>query len=142
MRRPVLIAEDDPVDAWLLGRAFSQAGIDVDTKLVRDGEEALDYLAGHDDFSDRIIHPFPDVLLLDLKMPRLDGFEVLRAINDNPTFRPPCIVVLTSSELEEDERKARALGADHFISKPSSGDYSHTIESLRKFWTEQACFRR
>ena len=141
MRRPVLIAEDDPVDAWLLGRAFSQAGLDVDTNLVRDGEEVLDYLAGHDDFSDRILHPFPEVLLLDLKMPRLDGFEVLQAIRDNPTMRPPCVVVLTSSELEEDAEKARALGADHFITKPSSGDYSHTIDALQKFWTEQACFR-
>ncbi len=141
MQRPILIAEDDPVDAWLLGRAFRQAGIDVDAKLVADGEQVLEYLAGNNGFSDRKAHPFPDVLLLDLKMPRLDGFEVLKAIHENPSLRPACVVVLTSSQLDEDKAKARELGADHFVTKPNSGDYSKAVESLREFWTRQACFR-
>ena len=73
----ILVAEDDPTDAYFFQRAFNRAGIPVLLHFVRDGQEVIDYLQGDGQFADRTAHPLPQLVLLDLKMPRLDGFEVL-----------------------------------------------------------------
>jgi len=83
----ILVAEDDTADAFFLERAFSKVGIPTALHFVRDGQEVLDYLLGEGQFSDRNAHPGPDLLLLDLKMPRLDGFQVLDVIRERPGIK-------------------------------------------------------
>src|SRR5256714_15448859 len=107
MNRPlkgmrILAAEDDPTEAFLLKRAFLRAGIDVPLDFVADGQQAIDYLAGQQGFADRASHPMPTVLLLDLKMPRVDGFQVLEWIRQQPLLRRLPVVVLTNSDLAQD----------------------------------------
>ena len=78
IRQPILIAEDSSDDVLFLKRAFLKARIDAPLVFVSDGEEAIHYLAGTNEFAERTIHPFPGLFLLDLKMPKINGFEVLR----------------------------------------------------------------
>jgi CheY-like chemotaxis protein len=114
----ILVAEDDPNDSFLLRRAFSKAGVTVPIHFVRDGQEAIDYLQGKPPFVDVINTP-PTMLLLDLKMPRLNGFDVLKWLRHQPALKGIFVVVLSSSGLEEDRRQAYALGADSYIMKPN-----------------------
>ena len=83
----VLIAEDDPGDVFLLQRAFSTAGVSASLHFVRDGQEAIDYLGGEASFADRTAYPLPELMLLDLKMPRLNGFDVLEWLRKQPGLR-------------------------------------------------------
>src|SRR2546423_1908513 len=101
----ILVAEDSEDDLILLRRAFEKAGLSGKIEHAWNGEVALSYLAGEGPFSDREEHPFPDLLLLDLKMPSADGFDVLCKLKSRKGKAPP-VVVLSSSELEEDKEKA------------------------------------
>src|SRR5687768_16993926 len=98
----ILLAEDNENDALLMRHAFKKAGISNPLVRVRDGEEAIDYLAGHGVYADRRAYPFPALLLLDLKMPRRDGFEVLEWIKADPSLRRLPVTVLTSSDQQLD----------------------------------------
>lgn len=130
MKHAVLVAEDDRDDAFLLERALRRINVDVLLEFVRDGQEALDYLAGQEEYADRVAHPFPQMILLDLKMPRLGGFDVLERLNRNPKLRPQIVTVLSSSDLPEDKRRAAGLGADHYLTKPSSQTYEKIVERV------------
>src|SRR5215467_6085604 len=92
-RCTVLIAEDDDIEAFFLRRAFHVAELPHVIRFVRDGQETIDYLQGHAPYDDRRKFPYPDLLLLDLKMPRLDGFDVLRWMQRSGLDRPPVIVL-------------------------------------------------
>src|SRR6185503_2037849 len=111
----VLIAEDGENDVQLLRRSFHQAGINVSFQVVGDGEECIAYLSGTGKFSNREEFPLPDLLLLDLKMPRVNGFEVLRWIRSKPSLSSLRVIVLTSSERIKDVNEAYALGANSFL---------------------------
>ena len=115
----VLIAEDQETDAYLMKWAFKKVGLDYNFAHVLDGQEAVDYLSGKGHFSDRAQYPFPDLLLLDLKMPRLTGFDVLSWLKSNPPAGKLPVVVLTSSDLPADIQRARELGATDYRVKPS-----------------------
>lgn len=117
MKKVLLLAEDDDNDALLLERALRRA--DSPFHLVRalDGEEVVAYLAGQGAFSDRTAHPLPDLLLLDLKMPRMDGLEVLRWRLAQRMHNLP-VIVFSSSTLPRDIREAYALGAASYAVKP------------------------
>ena len=117
MTGTILIAEDNPGDAVLLRRAFKQLQIINPLQIVRDGREVLDYLQGLAKFKDRNRFPMPVLLLLDLRMPRMDGFEVLRWLRARPR-RTYAIVVLTALEQLSGIRRAYRLGADSFLTKP------------------------
>ena len=134
----VLIAEDVQNDVELLQRSFGQAGISVVTEVVRDGEECIDYLAGRGKFANRDEYPLPDIMLLDLKMPRMDGFEALREIRRRSELKALRIIVLTSSEEVYDVNKAYDLGANSFLVKPLEFEnYTAMMRTLSSFWLHQ-----
>src|SRR5215467_12544279 len=94
---PILVAEDDANDVFLLRRAFKKAGLLLPVVEARNGQEAINYLLGHGPFSNRGQHPFPSLMFLDLKMPLLNGFDVLAAVQSQATEYKLPIVILTSS---------------------------------------------
>jgi DNA-binding response OmpR family regulator len=116
--RIVLAAEDEEGDATLLRLAFRRAGIPHPLIVVHDGQEALDYLSGNAPYTDRVSYPMPGLLLLDVKMPRLNGFDVLAWWITRPELRDLPVVVLSSSCHESDMTKARMMGAREYIVKP------------------------
>jgi CheY-like chemotaxis protein len=136
-RKAILVADDSSDDTFLLKRAFHKAGIDVPLYFVRDGQEAVNYLAGEDEFRDRTAHPLPRLMLLDLKMPKLDGFDVLHWLQKQPALRRLVVTVLTSSDERKDVNRAYDLGANSYLVKPPvfSG-YTEIAEKLRSYWLE------
>ncbi len=134
-RAVILLAEDREDDIVVIRRAFDKGGISNPLFVVRDGEEAVQYLEGGGKFSNRAEYPLPDLLLLDLKMPRMDGFEVLRWIRQRPGLSSLRVVVLTSSENIRDVNVAYHMGANSFMVKPM--DFENAIELakvLRDYW--------
>jgi CheY-like chemotaxis protein len=131
----ILLAEDREDDILLVRRSFAKAYISNPLQVVRDGVELVAYLEGEGKFANRDEYPLPDLVLLDLKMPRMDGFEVLRWIRQHPTLRALPVVVLTSSEHMRDVNVAYQLGANSFLVKPM--DFENFVEMSRfltGFW--------
>lgn len=114
----ILVAEDDPNDSLLLKLAFDKAGTGASLKFVRDGEEAVAYIRGEREFADREHFPFPSMLLLDLDMPKKNGLEVLRDLQNDPSTEPVITIILTSSASPSDINLALDLGANSYIFKP------------------------
>src|ERR1043166_3495920 len=133
----ILLAEDDPNDVLLLGRAFQKAGFHECLKTVRNGQEAIDYLSGKGVYADRAKFPLPFLLLLDLRMPVVDGFGVLQWARSQPDLKRLLIVVLTSSHLQADVDRAYELGANSYLVKPVSFDEMvNLIKRFEIYWTE------
>ena len=131
----VLLADDDPNDVFLLQRAFQKTNIANPLRVVRDGEEAMAYLSGQDQYADRQRHPLPVLLLLDLKMPRKSGFEVLRWLRQQAGLKRLPVVVLTSSNQSPDINKAFDLGANSYIVKPGGFDsLVEMVKNLNLYW--------
>jgi CheY-like chemotaxis protein len=120
--RPILAAEDEESDRIILELAFERAKLPRPLVIVRDGQEAVDYLSGKGRFVDRFAHPLPALVVLDLKMPRMSGFDVLAWLAKQPEFSEIPAVVLSSSADESDIGKARQLGAREYFVKPHSLD--------------------
>ncbi len=116
----VLVAEDDENDVLLLRLAFKRAGLGHSIVSVPNGKEAVSYLAGDLPYADRTRHPLPQLVLLDLKMPVMHGFDVLAWLRTQPDLRHRPVVVLSSSGLQSDMDKARRLGAADYRVKPAS----------------------
>jgi CheY-like chemotaxis protein len=129
----VLIADDSEEDSFFMERALRQSTRFHVISSVRNGEEAVAYLSGQGAYADRQLWPFPDVLLMDLKMPRLDGFEVLEWLQKNP--RPDLkVVVLSGSSIQKDIEKVKALGADAFFAKTlEHAQLIELVAQLEKF---------
>src|SRR6266478_3301620 len=119
---PILLAEDDQDDAFFLARALARSGFGNPLFAVQDGQEAVDYLAGIGPYADRASHPLPALFLLDLKMPKMSGFDVLVWLSTRPDFKELPVVVLSSSAQDSDIQKARELGADDYQVKPQEFD--------------------
>jgi CheY-like chemotaxis protein len=137
MSKRVLVAEDDPSDAFLLQRAFTAAQIPATLHFVRDGQEAIDYLQGEAKYSNRNDHPLPDLMLLDLKMPKLNGFDVLSWLRARPGLKRLLVAVLTSSDQSVDINRAYDLGANSYLLKPhGSTDLVDLVKRLQKYWLE------
>src|SRR5579883_913103 len=115
----ILIADDYEDDIFLLKQAFKRAQVPARLQVVRDGKEALAYLQGEGEFADRNTHPFPDLLLLDVNMPQMNGFEVLQWLRGQPRTKRLIVHVLTASSRESDVERAYELGANSYIVKPS-----------------------
>lgn len=133
----ILLAEDDPNDTLLIQRAFQKAGLGDILKTVSDGDQAVEYLRGVNEYADRARHPLPFLLLLDLKMPGTDGFEVLQWLRGQPDFKRLLVVVLTSSNLQADVDRAYDLGANSYLVKPVEfNEMVNLIQRFEAYWTE------
>lgn len=133
----ILLAEDDPNDTLLIRRAFQKAGLGDILKTVSDGGQTIDYLRGIDDYADRGRFPLPFMVLLDLKMPGTDGFEVLQWLRSQPDFKRLLVVVLTSSNLQADVDRAYDLGANSYLVKPVEfNEMVNMIQRFEAYWTE------
>ncbi len=123
----ILLVEDNPNDAELTQRAFRKSDLDVRLTIVRDGAEALDYLFGG--------KPRPKVVLLDLKLPKIDGIDVLRRIRAGERTRTIPVVVLTSSQEERDIVECYELGANSYVVKPVDFDrFYRTVSDIGAYW--------
>ena len=135
-----MLVEDDPNDARLVQMEFERKA-QFRLSWVKDGEQAADYLQGHPPYADRKQFPLPDVILLDLKMPRMSGFDFLEWLHkDSPgDFRLIPVIVLSGSDLQEDIRRAYQLGANAYLTKPP--DWKAFQEQLLRigiFWGDSA----
>ncbi len=135
---PILLAEDDDNDVFLMGRAFDRVGIRNPLSVVHNGQEAIDYLAGKGAYADRKKHPLPGLLLLDLKMPWMDGFDVLAWLRKRPEFNTLPVVVLTSSKLQADIDKSREMGVYDYRVKPHDfDDLVRLLDDVRLCWLDE-----
>jgi two-component system response regulator len=131
----ILLVEDNPNDVELALHAFRKHRLSNSVQVARDGEEALDFLFCRGEWSDRDPSAGPRVILLDLKLPKIDGIEVLRQIKGNPATRAMPIIVLTSSSEEPDIEECYRLGVNSYIVKPVDFDqFSEAVAQLGFYW--------
>jgi CheY-like chemotaxis protein len=126
----VLLAEDNDDEILLFKRAFKLAELDLPLRIVRDGEEAIAYLKGEGKFSNRTEHPFPVLLLLDLKMPRKNGLQVLQWVRGQHSTKGLCVIILTNIEDVHAARVFYQFGVNSFITK--SADLHEFARQLRR----------
>ncbi|MEW6751572.1 MAG: response regulator [Candidatus Latescibacterota bacterium] len=131
----LLVADDDEEDRMLVRDALRECDVPKEVRFVQDGEEALDYLHGRGRWACHLGRPLPDLILLDLKMPRKGGQEVLREIKAHPRLRRIPVVMLTTSASEEDIGQCYELGASSYIVKPVFFDqWVDAMASLQSYW--------
>jgi CheY-like chemotaxis protein len=131
----LLVIEDEPDDRFLIERALAKARIANPVQMVVDGDEAVAYLSGEGRFADRTANPLPILVLLDLKLPRRSGLEVLEWIRSTPHVRRIPVVVLTSSADSADVQRAYDRGANSYLVKPVEFEALHQmIETLGLYW--------
>lgn len=133
----VLLVEDDPDDVFFLQEAFKKAGVPDALRVVRDGEEAVAYLLGQAAYADRRRYPLPSLILLDLKLPRKSGLEVLEWRRRQSGLRRIPVIVLTSSQSDEDMDQAYELGANSYLVKPISSEAQlEMVKAIRLYWID------
>lgn len=133
----ILHVEDDNNDILLLQRALKKTGSNATIKAVMDGDKAVAYFTGSNEFGDRERYPLPQVVLLDLKMPRKSGLEVLGWIRSQPELKRVVVIVFTSSRHDEDINRAYDLGANSYLVKPVGFDALQTmIQNILHYWGE------
>lgn len=131
----ILMAEDNEHDIVAAKRAWKKNNIINKLHLVKDGEECLDYLFQRGKYSEPGAAPRPGILLLDIKMPKIDGLKVLKHIRENEKLRSLPVVILTTSKAEVDRIKSYDLGANAYIVKPVGfNNFSETIKIINLFW--------
>jgi two-component system response regulator len=131
----ILLVEDDANDEALTLRALSKNGIRNEVVVIRDGVQALDYLFGRNAFAIRDVSELPAVMLLDLKLPKIDGLEVLRHVRANPRTRWLPIVILTSSNEDRDRAEGYSLGANSYVRKPVEfTEFVSAVHQLGVYW--------
>jgi CheY-like chemotaxis protein len=132
----ILLVEDSPDDVFFFLRAVNKSGISAVTHLAVDGVEAMDYLLNKGRFADAASYPPPDIMFLDLKLPHINGFEVLEWMRRHAECPPAPVVVLTSSNQPEDQQRAESLGASMFLTKPPAPEQLR--QALQKFQLARA----
>ena len=135
----VLYVEDEESDRMLMRRAFQKAGLEPALRMVSHGQAAIDYLSGAGVYAERGEYPLPGVVLLDLNLPEVHGFEVLKWIRAQPVHSGLRVVVFTSSAREEDRHRAELLGANDFLQKPGMpGGFQEVARRLSEAWLGEA----
>ena len=133
----ILLADDDPDDRMLTMKALEKNRLANELYAVQDGEELMDYLLRRGDYTDAEQAPEPGLILLDLNMPRKDGREALQEIKSNPDLRHIPVVVLTTSEAEQDVVQSYNLGVNAFVTKPVTFEgMTEAIRVMGNFWFE------
>lgn len=131
----ILLVEDDPNDVFLIQRAFRKANLANPIQVMKDGEAAVQYLSGQEPYADRDRYPFPILMLLDLKLPRRSGLEVLEWLKQQPKLKRLPVVVLTSSREHTDLNRAYDLGANSYLVKPVAFDsLLNMVQTLNQYW--------
>ena len=134
---PVLLVEDSAADIALVQRAFRRGGVAAELHIVRDGDAAVRYLAGADGYADRARHPMPRLVLLDLKLPRRSGLEVLAWLREQPGLGRLPVVILTSSRESVDVGRAYDLGVNGYLLKPVAfDDLTRLARALDLYWLQ------
>jgi CheY-like chemotaxis protein len=131
----ILHVDDDSNDTLLFQHACQKAGVRCTLQNVEDGDQAINYLRGAEPYADRERYPIPNLVLLDLKMPRLNGFDVLSWMRGNHELRALPVVVLSSSNHDADVKRAYDLGANSYLVKPVGFDsLVEIVKSLQQYW--------
>ena len=131
----ILLVEDRRMDVELTLDAFREAQLQDTVHVAWTGEQALDYLFGRGEFGDRDRHPMPDLVLLDLKLPGIDGQEVLRQVKSTPELKRLPVVVLTSSREQRDRLECYDHGVNSFLVKPISFDgFTEVVREVHAYW--------
>ncbi len=131
----IALVEDNEDDRFFMLRALKEADIPNPVQVLRTGREAMDYLAGLGEFSDRDRYPLPFLLLLDLKLPEMNGFDILRWVRGHPSLNLLTTIVLTNSGEAKDIIRSYELGANSFLVKPSGVDkLLEMVNSLKEYW--------
>ncbi len=131
----ILLVEDSPDDVTLTLRAFKRSHLMNPICVVRDGIEALDFLFGREAYADRATQPLPELIILDLKLPKLDGLGVLKAIRADERTQLLPVVILTSSKEEQDLISGYALGANSYVRKPVDfAEFLEAVKVLGLYW--------
>lgn len=133
--KTILLVEDNPQDEMLTLRALRRSNLVNRIDVVRDGQQALDYLFREGEFKERDDPDLPTVVLLDIGLPRLSGLEVLERLRDNPHTALLPVVILTSSDEERDRLKSYEIGANSFVRKPVEfSEFAETVVRLGVYW--------
>jgi len=134
MTNTILQVEDDPNDVFFLRQAMRKAGVTAPIQVVDDGQQAIEYLSGSGRFADRKSFPLPSLVLLDLKLPHVMGFEVLKWIRQQLGM-PMIVVVLSASEQEADIATAYGLGTNGYLVKPSEASkFQDMARAIKDYW--------
>lgn len=135
-KHTVLLVEDDPNDILLIQRAFRKAKLtNINMQVIQDGDAAIDYLDGAGDYTDRDRYPFPVLILLDLKLPRRSGLEVLGWLRQQPELRRLPVIILTSSQENIDINHAYDLGANSYLVKPLGlNALVEVVTTINMYW--------
>lgn len=132
----ILMADDSEEDLFFVQRALEKSGVGEYFKGVEDGQEAIEYLQCKGKFADRKKYPFPNVMLLDIKMPGMSGFDVLKWLQSHPECKVIPTIIFSSSSHDKDVHEAYVLGANAYIEKPtSSEDLVEVIQLTYQFWS-------
>jgi two-component system, response regulator len=135
MEKNILLVEDDPNDQELTLRAFKKNNIANEVTIANDGAEALDYLFGTGMYAKRDTNHMPSLILLDLKLPKIDGLSVLKKIRNSENLKHIPIVILTSSKEESDVVSGYSLGANSYIRKPVDfNNFVDAVKQLGMYW--------
>ena len=140
--RTLLLVEDDPQDEFFTLRALKRAGVCNRIDVVRDGQQALDYLFCRGDFSSRSGSALPAVVLLDIGLPKISGLDVLTRLREEPSTRHVPVVILTSSDEPTDLVRSYQNGANSFVRKPVQfAEFARTVARLGVYWlaTNEPC---
>ncbi len=137
--RALLIVEDSPADRLIIERAIEEAQLKCEFRMVNDGQQALNYLNGLGDYADRDAYPLPTLLFLDINMPVMNGKETLKAIRAHERFFGLPVIMLSTSDHDNDINVCYKLGANAFITKPVSLDsFIRTLIKVDEFWLKLA----
>ena len=131
----ILLVEDNPMDVELIIDAFKEARLSNKIRVARNGRQALEYLYGQGEYADRQQYPLPDIVLLDLKMPGIDGHEVLKKVKSADKLKRIPVIILTSSRDEGDRAMSYDTGANSYLVKPVSFDeFLIVVKQVSDYW--------
>jgi len=132
----ILLVEDNPDHAELTIKALKQNNVSNEIYIVNDGQEALDFMYHHGKYADEKNFPRPGLILLDIKLPKVDGIEVLKQLKDDPQFKSIPVIMLTTSDRDEEIAKSYAGGANSYVVKPMDfEEFMKKVRELKLYWT-------